>query len=33
MSAWAQNNLSHLTDSEIAALYGYLHSLPEAVHN
>jgi mono/diheme cytochrome c family protein len=33
MSSWAQNNLSHLTDSEIAALYSYLHSIPEAVHN
>src|SRR5262249_34584180 len=29
MSAQSRNNLSHLTDSEIAALYSYLHSLPE----
>lgn len=33
MSAQAQNNLSYLTDVEIAALYSYLHSLPEAAHN
>ena len=33
MSTWARNNLSHLTDVEIAALYSYLHSMPEAVHN
>jgi mono/diheme cytochrome c family protein len=32
MSAQARNNLSHLTDSEIAALYSYLHSMPEAAH-
>jgi mono/diheme cytochrome c family protein len=29
MSVQARNNLSHLTDSEIAALYSYLHSMPE----
>jgi mono/diheme cytochrome c family protein len=28
MSTQALNNLSHLTDSEIAALYSYLHSMP-----
>jgi len=33
MSAQSRNNLSHLTDSEIAALYSYLHSLPEAARN
>ncbi len=33
MSAQARNNLSYLTDAEIAALYSYLHSLPEAAHN
>jgi mono/diheme cytochrome c family protein len=27
MSGWARNNLSHLTDGEIAALYSYLHTL------
>jgi hypothetical protein len=27
MSGWARNNLSHLTDTEIAALYSYLHTL------
>ena len=32
MSAQARNNLSHLTDSEIAALYSYLHSMPAAAH-
>ena len=30
MSPWARNLLSHLTDKEIAALYSYLHTLPEA---
>jgi mono/diheme cytochrome c family protein len=30
MSAVSRNNLSRLRDSEIAALYSYLHSLPEA---
>ncbi len=28
MRAWAKNNLSKLTDSEIAALYSYLHEAP-----
>jgi mono/diheme cytochrome c family protein len=28
MSPWAREHLSHLTDSEIAALYSYLHTLP-----
>ena len=28
MSPWAQKLLSHLTDSEIAALYSYLHAMP-----
>jgi len=30
MSAQARNNLSHLSDPEIAAIYGYLHAMPEA---
>jgi mono/diheme cytochrome c family protein len=30
MSPWARQLLSHLTDSEIAALYSYLHTMPEA---
>jgi len=33
MSPWARNLLSHLTDSEIAALYSYLHAMPEAPQN
>lgn len=33
MSAQARNNLSQLTDSEIAALYSYLHSMPEPGQN
>jgi mono/diheme cytochrome c family protein len=33
MSMQAKNNLSKLTDSEIAALYSYLHSLPERPSN
>jgi mono/diheme cytochrome c family protein len=33
MSRQARDNLSHLTDSEIAALYSYLHAMPEAAHN
>ena len=33
MSAQARNNLTHLTDPEIAALYSYLHSMPEAARN
>jgi mono/diheme cytochrome c family protein len=30
MASQARNNLSHLTDSEITALYGYLHAMPQA---
>ena len=30
MASQARNNLSHLTDSEIAALYAYLHGMPQA---
>jgi cytochrome c553 len=33
MSAQARDHLSHLTDSEIAALYSYLHAMPEPSHN
>jgi len=33
MSQLARDHLSHLTDAEIAALYGYLHAFPEAVRN
>jgi mono/diheme cytochrome c family protein len=33
MSAQARTNLSHLNDAEIAALYSYLHSMPEGAHN
>lgn len=33
MSAQAKSNLSKLTDAEIAALYSYLHSLPEPPRN
>jgi cytochrome c553 len=33
MGEVARDNLSHLTDSEIATLYSYLHSLPEAARN
>jgi mono/diheme cytochrome c family protein len=33
MSVWARNNLSHLTEPEIAALYTYLHAMPEAARN
>ena len=29
MGAWARDQLSHLTDAEIAALYSYLHAMPE----
>jgi mono/diheme cytochrome c family protein len=29
MSPWAQQHLSHLVDSETAALYSYLHTMPE----
>lgn len=32
MSPWARTHLSRLTDEEIAALYSYLHSMPEAIH-
>jgi len=31
MGPWARDHLSHFTDAEIAALYGYLHSLPLAL--
>jgi mono/diheme cytochrome c family protein len=30
MSPAARNNLSHLTDAEIAALYSYLHAMPDS---
>jgi mono/diheme cytochrome c family protein len=33
MSPWARQHLSHLTDSEIAALYSYLHAMPEPSRN
>lgn len=33
MSPWAQQHLSSLTDPEIAALYGYLHTMPATSHN
>ena len=33
MSPVAREHLSHLTDAEIAALYGYLHTMPAASHN
>jgi cytochrome c553 len=33
MGEVARNNLSHLTDAEIAALYSYLHAIPEVPHN
>jgi len=33
MSEQSRNNLSQLTDSEISALYAYLHAMPEASHN
>jgi mono/diheme cytochrome c family protein len=33
MSPWAREHLSHFTDSEIAALYSYLRTMPEAAHN
>jgi mono/diheme cytochrome c family protein len=32
MSPFAREHLSHLTDSEIAALYSYLPTMPEAAH-
>ena len=33
MGGVARINLSHLTDAEIAALYSYLHAIPEVTHN
>ena len=33
MSPLSRNNLSHFTDAEIAALFSYLHAMPEAAHN
>jgi cytochrome c553 len=33
MGKRARNNLSQLTDQEIAALYSYLHAMPEAAHD
>jgi mono/diheme cytochrome c family protein len=33
MSPWSRQHLSRLTDAEIAALYSYLHAMPEASHN
>jgi cytochrome c553 len=33
MSPQARTFLSHLTDSEIAALYSYLHAMPDAAHS
>ena len=33
MSPWERQHLSYLTDSEIAALYGYLHTMPATSHN
>jgi mono/diheme cytochrome c family protein len=33
MGPWARQHLSYLTDAEIAALYSYLHSMPEAARN
>lgn len=33
MSPWARKLLSHLTDREIAALYSYLHTIPEVLHD
>jgi cytochrome c553 len=33
MGEQARRNLSHLTDPEIAALYSYLHAMPEAARN
>jgi mono/diheme cytochrome c family protein len=33
MSPWARKLLSQLTDAEIAALYSYLHSMPDPAHN
>jgi len=33
MGEWSRNNLSQLNDAEIAALYGYLHSLSGSARN
>ena len=33
MSPWARGLLSQLIDVEIAAVYSYLHAMPEAAHN
>ncbi len=33
MSEYARSHLSLLTNGEIAALYSYLHTMPEAAHN
>lgn len=33
MSPWARKLLSQLTDAEIAALYSYLHTMPDPAHN
>ena len=33
MRAAARGNLTYLTDAEIAALYSYLHAMPEAARN
>jgi mono/diheme cytochrome c family protein len=33
MGDQSRRNLSQLTDSEIAALYSYLHAMPEAARN
>jgi mono/diheme cytochrome c family protein len=33
MSGWASKLLSHLTDAEIAALYSYLHAMPDPAPN
>jgi hypothetical protein len=30
MGAVAREEVSHLTDAEIAALYSYLHAMPDA---
>jgi mono/diheme cytochrome c family protein len=32
MGGWARNNLSQFTDAEIAAVFSYLHAMPEAAH-
>jgi cytochrome c553 len=33
MGPWARALLSHLTDAEIAALYSYLHAMPDVAQN